>query len=89
MRNTDYFKEVESYLIHHPNSDNKYFDKHNYRYQTIQFPGKITPAETYSAINGFYNKYLSSPEHIRYVSKMCSDFPDTRPFFHRQLEGGV
>ncbi|MDR1909884.1 MAG: radical SAM protein, partial [Spirochaetaceae bacterium] len=50
IRNTAYYRENKKYLLHDPDGPDKgrdYFDRQNYRYQTIQYPGKISPGETY------------------------------------------
>jgi radical SAM superfamily enzyme YgiQ (UPF0313 family) len=84
LRNTSYYQLVESYLLYHPNHSKIYFDRQNYRYQTIQIPGKITPEETYFEVNNFYQNYHFSNEYRKYVKEMMHDFPDTRIYFERQ-----
>jgi len=86
LRNTQYFKEVENFLVYHPDFDQRYFDHQNYRYQTIQYPGKITPEESYRQVNAFYNAFLFSKRHLEYVSRMVNSHPDTKPFFRRQYQ---
>ncbi|PLX95002.1 MAG: hypothetical protein C0621_04695, partial [Desulfuromonas sp.] len=93
LRNTDYFRQNEQHLIHHPEHDPIYFDRQNYRYQTLQFAGKITPEETYEATRAFYQRYLMAPAHLDYVSEMMQQHPDTKAFFRTQyqayLDAGV
>jgi len=84
LRNTAYYAAVEKNLIRHPAREAAYFDCQNYRYQTIQFPGKITPAETYELVHRFSEGYLLRPAHAAYVAAMVRDHPDTAPFFERQ-----
>jgi radical SAM superfamily enzyme YgiQ (UPF0313 family) len=84
LRNTAYYAAVEKNLILHPARDAVYFDRQNYRYQTIQFPGKITPTETYDLVHCFYEGYLKRTAHAAYVTAMVRDHPDTAPFFDRQ-----
>jgi radical SAM superfamily enzyme YgiQ (UPF0313 family) len=84
LRNTAYYQQTESYLIHHPDHSRTYFDRQNYRYQTIQIPGKITPEETYVEVNNFYQNYHSSNEYKKYAKEMMLDVPDTRIYFERQ-----
>lgn len=84
LKNTPLFKVVEDKLIHNPSADPAYFDQQNYRYQTIQVPGKITPEQTYDFVNAFHKDFLISPPHITYVLNMLGKFPDTLPFFVSQ-----
>lgn len=84
LRNTRYFNFVEDKLIYHPELDRKYFDRQNYRYQTIQYPGKITPENTYDLIAKFYETYMNSKEHLSYVNRFIRKHPDTESFFKRQ-----
>lgn len=86
LRNTTLFKLVEDKLIHHPNTDPVYFDQQNYRYQTIQVPGKIRPEQTYDLVNVFHRDFLIGSPHVTYVLNMLRRFPDTRPFFVRQYK---
>ncbi len=86
LRNTTLFKLVEDKLLHHPSTDSQYFDQQNYRYQTIQIPGKITPEETYDLVNAFHKDFLIDSSHITYVLNMLRRFPDTRPFFAKQYK---
>ncbi len=86
LRNTKYFEHVEDKLIFHPDKDNTYYDRQNYRYQTIQFPGKIRPYETYDIINNFYHTHLKSNEYLKYISRILKKHPDTEPFFQKQLQ---
>lgn len=87
LRNTRYFRENEAYLIRHPENDGTYFDRQNYRYQTLQLPGKIVPEQTYAATHDFYENYLLTRSHLRYVSEMIEQHPDTHSFFRRQYQG--
>lgn len=84
LRNTTLFKLVEDKLLHHPSTDSAYFDQQNYRYQTIQVPGKITPEETYGLVKAFHRDFLVDSTHIAYVLNMLRRFPDTMPFFVKQ-----
>ncbi len=84
IRSTPYFDRVQDHLIYHPDRDPIYFDRQNYRYQTIRFPGKIRPEQTYKAVNEFYDSYLFSRDHLKYVERMLKRHPDTKPFFQRQ-----
>ncbi len=86
LRNTPYFKEVEPYLISHPDRDPSYFDRQNYRYQSIYIPGYIEPEETYRLINQFYNEFYTSEEHLLYVRRMLKNHPETYHYFRRQYE---
>ncbi|MBN1523876.1 MAG: radical SAM protein [Spirochaetales bacterium] len=81
LRNTDYYRSVEPNLLYHPDKDNRYFDVQNYRYQTIQFPGCITPEETYAGIKRFFDRFYSSPGHTAYTVEMMQKYPDTIDFF--------
>lgn len=84
LRNTRYFAIVEDNLIYHPERHRAYFDRQNYRYQTIQYPGKITPEDTYDLINRFYETYDNSTEHLSFVHRFVRKHPDTEPFFERR-----
>ena len=84
LRGTAYFKEMEPYLIRHPDRDRGYFDRQNYRYQTLQLPGRIEPDETYRLVADFYRGYLDAPAHGAYVARLRAEHPDTGPFFERQ-----
>lgn len=86
LRNTTLFKLVEDRLLHHPNTDSEYFDQQNYRYQTIQVPGKVRPEQTYDLVNTFHRDFLINPTHIAYVLNMLRRFPDAKPFFVRQYK---
>lgn len=83
LRNTKYYETCSKFLIHDPNSDFKYYDKQNYRYQTLQYPEKIKPDETYSMVNQFNKDFYFTKEHLNYVSEMIKQFPDTIPYFKR------
>lgn len=84
LRNTPYFKAMEAHLLHHPDRSELYYDRQNYRYQTIQLPGKITPDETYDLLRRFHEVYLVRRQHREYVLRMIQTHPDTAPFFQRQ-----
>ena len=84
LRNTPYFRKMENYLLLHPERDPSYFDRQNYRYQTIHIPGRITPEETYELVRLFHEQYHGNGRHREYVLRMKQNHPDTRPFFERQ-----
>lgn len=84
LRNTPYFKQMEGYLLQHPDRSESYYDRQNYRYQTIQIPGKITPEETYDLVRTFHEYYPVSRRHTEYIFRMVQKHPDTLPFFQRQ-----
>lgn len=84
LRNTAYFEKVEDYLVIHPEKNSLYFDRQNYRYQTIQYPGKINPEQTYNLVSSFHRDFFISVRHIEYAAKMTERFPDTRVFFRKQ-----
>lgn len=84
LRNTPYYRAVEKSLLYHPDRDASYYDRQNYRYQTIQVPGGVTPEETYDLVRRFYEQYHESSKHVDYVMRMMRNHPDTRPFFQRQ-----
>ena len=80
LRNTKYFNTYKEYLIYSPD-DSRYFDCQNYRYQTIQIPGKIKPEETYSLVNAFYTTFYHERMSKQYVQDIIASYPDTRTFF--------
>ncbi len=80
LRNTNFFNEVKEYLIETPDSPG-YYDKQNYRYQTIQYPGKITPAETYNLVNAFKKQFSSSSAHESYKKQLVRKNPETALVF--------
>lgn len=84
LRGTAYFTEMEPYLLHHPDRDRAYFDRQNYRYQTIHVPGRIEPEETYRLVGEFYRRIRDEAPHRAYVARALAEHPDTRPFFERQ-----
>ncbi len=86
IRNTEYFQKNKKYMLYHPNTQNNYFDRQNYRYQTLQFPGKITPDQTYALVKELYHTFFFDDDHIGYVADMLERFPDTLPFFRRQYQ---
>jgi len=88
LRNTQYFHQVKEHLIFHPDRDPAYFDRQNYRYQTIRIPGKITPEQTYRIVGDFVKRFLFTPSHISFVREMLEAHPDTAPFFMRQYGVG-
>ncbi len=81
LRHTEYYERVEKHLIHHPDRDNRYFDRQNYRYQTLRFPGKIAPRRTYALVRKFLNDFPRRPERLRYARETARRHPETRPFF--------
>lgn len=83
LRNTKYYQANKELLIHNPDTDDKYYDQQNYRYQTIQYPGKIVPEETYAELNDFYDTFYFDNNHIEYVRRMVKKYPDTKPYFQR------
>ncbi len=83
LRNTKYYEISKQFLIHNPDTDENYYQQQNYRYQTIQYPGKITPQETYEELNEFYRTFYFSDAHIEYVKRMITKHPDTVPYFKR------
>lgn len=86
LRNTEFYKVNEDQLIFHPEKDKQYFDKQNYRYQTLQFEGKITPEETYAMVNEFNDAFLCSEQHGEYVKTFTEKHPETMVFFKKQKE---
>jgi radical SAM superfamily enzyme YgiQ (UPF0313 family) len=84
IRNTGYYHQNKKYLIHDPDAGSAYFDRQNYRYQTIRLPGKISPEETYALARDFYQTFYSDKNHLAYVNAMLRNHPDTLPFFKRQ-----
>jgi hypothetical protein len=81
LRNTEYYKTNERFLLRHPDRDRGYFDRQNYRYQTIRLPGKIRPRQTYTLVRRFYREFHISDAHRTYVREMISRHPDTRAWF--------
>ncbi|MFH0894937.1 MAG: radical SAM protein [Bacteroidota bacterium] len=53
LNNTEYFNNNKMHLIYPAHSE-EHLNRQNYRYQTLQFPGKIRPEETYGLVMGFY-----------------------------------
>jgi radical SAM superfamily enzyme YgiQ (UPF0313 family) len=84
IRNTEYYRKNKDCLIYDPDTQSEYFDRQNYRYQTIQRPGKIRPEETYALVRDFYRSFYSDENHLSYVREMLRTYPDTLPFFKRQ-----
>jgi radical SAM superfamily enzyme YgiQ (UPF0313 family) len=87
IRNTEYYRRNKDFLMYDPDAGPEYFDRQNYRYQTIQHPGKIRPEETYALVRDFYGSFYSDENHLSYVRGMLRDHPDTLPFFKRQYGG--
>lgn len=83
LKNTKFYEANKEFLIYNPDSDVRYYEQQNYRYQTIQYPGKITPPETYEALNNFYQSFYFSDSHVEYVKRMITKHPDTKPYFKR------
>jgi radical SAM superfamily enzyme YgiQ (UPF0313 family) len=84
IRNTGYYRRNKDFLVYNPDAGPEYFDRQNYRYQTIQRPGKIKPGETYALVRDFYGSFYSGETHLSYVRDMLKNHPDTLPFFRRQ-----
>jgi radical SAM superfamily enzyme YgiQ (UPF0313 family) len=84
LRNTDFYRRMSSCLIYHPEAGRRYFDRQNYRYQTIRVPGKITPRQTYQAVRAFRKEFLTSDAHFDYVLDFARRFPESVPFFRKQ-----
>jgi radical SAM superfamily enzyme YgiQ (UPF0313 family) len=93
IRNTPYYNENKKYLLYDPDDRRgarcEYFDRQNYRYQTIQRPGKIKPEETYGLVKDFYHSFYRDENHMAYVRCMLEKHPDTLPFFRRQYGGAL
>jgi radical SAM superfamily enzyme YgiQ (UPF0313 family) len=85
LRRTDYFKEVEAHLVGHPDRNKRFFDRQNYRYQTILFPGKIAPQQTYAIVRDFLRRFPAAPARLRYAADMARRFPETRPYFEARF----
>jgi radical SAM superfamily enzyme YgiQ (UPF0313 family) len=86
LRNTEYYRQVSPWLIYHPDKNRRYYSRQNYRYQTIQLPGKITPYQTYARVRAFRKQFLTSPEHLAYVLRFVRRFPESIPFFRKQYK---
>jgi hypothetical protein len=84
LRNTPYYASVKDLLIYCPDENGAYFDRQNYRYQTILVPDKIEPTETYEAVSHFKREFFLHEQHLRYVNNMIERHPDTIHFFRRQ-----
>jgi radical SAM superfamily enzyme YgiQ (UPF0313 family) len=84
IRNTEYYRQHKNHLVYNPDTQPEYFDRQNYRYQTIQIPEKIRPEETYALVRDFYETYYADEGHLSYVKEMLAAHPDTLPFFKRQ-----
>lgn len=84
LRNTAYYRQVSPYLVYRPEENRRYFSRQNYRYQTIQIPGKVTPRQTYGAVRAFKKQFLISAPHVDYVLRFVRSFPDSIPFFRKQ-----
>ena len=57
LRNTPFYREHRDNLLYKVEEGEAYFKRQNYRYQTIQVPGKITPSETYQCIKDFQSRF--------------------------------
>lgn len=86
LRNTAYFREMEPYLLLHPDRDETFWERQNYRYQTMAVPGGIEPEETYALVRDFHGRFLGTKAHTDWVLGVCQEHPDTRPFFRRQYQ---
>jgi radical SAM superfamily enzyme YgiQ (UPF0313 family) len=84
LRNTKYFRLVFPWLIYKPDKNRKYFNRQNYRYQTIKIPGKITPKQTYNEVRRFYKQFLISDSHLNYVLSFIKKFPESKTYFKSQ-----
>jgi radical SAM superfamily enzyme YgiQ (UPF0313 family) len=89
IRNTEYYQKNKGCLVYDPDTQPEYFDRQNYRYQTIQRPGKIRPEETYALVKDFYHSFYTDENHLSYVKEMLKTHPDTLPFFKRQYGEGI
>ena len=87
LRNTEYYRKYEKYLVYHPDKNRNYYDRQNYRYQTIQVPGKISPRETYSMVRRFYRGFPVSDSHLDYVIGFVRKHPTSLTYFQRQYTG--
>lgn len=63
----------------------RWFERQNYRWQTIRYPGKIKPAQTYRAVAAFRRELKSDPERLEWIADFCGRHPRFAPFFERQL----
>jgi radical SAM superfamily enzyme YgiQ (UPF0313 family) len=86
LRGTDYFRQVSPWLIYRPEAGRRYFNRQNYRYQTVRIPGKITPRQTYQAVRDFRREFLTSDRHLDYVLRFAGRFPEAIPFFQGQYK---
>lgn len=84
LRNTEYYRQMSPWLIYRPEENRTYFNRQNYRYQTIQIPGKITPTQTYKAVRSFHQHFLTGDKHLDYVLRFVQRYPETIPFFRSQ-----
>ena len=89
LRNTKFYEACGEFLIHNPDHDFTYFDQQNYRYQTLQYPDKIKPEETYELVNNFNKEFYFTDGHLAYVRDMITNHPDTIPYFKRLYESKV
>lgn len=84
LRNTEYYRQVFPWLIYNPDENHQYFNRQNYRYQTIKIPGKITPKKTYSLVRSFHRHFLTDDKHLEYVLRFIRRYPESLSFFSSQ-----
>ena len=81
LRNTPYYRRTERYLIRHPQRGNAYFDRQNYRYQTLRMPGGARPRETYRVVSDFAAGFRQHPARVSAVRDLVAAHPDLHPLF--------
>ena len=81
LRNTAYFRRMQRYLIRHPQRGTAYFDRQNYRYQTMRVPGGARPRETYHVVADFSAGFPRHPARVRAVRALVAAHPDLQPVF--------
>ena len=81
LRNTAYYRRMQRYLIHHPQRGTAYFDRQNYRYQTLRVPGGARPRETYRVVADFSAGFPRHPARVRAVRALVAAHPDLQPIF--------
>ena len=74
---------MQRYLIRHPQRGTAYFDRQNYRYQTMRVPGGARPRETYHVVTGFSAGFPRHPARVRAVRALLAAHPDLQPVFAR------
>ncbi len=86
LRSTPYFIKNRKYLIYDPDHSGQeewYYNRQNYRYQTLQFPGKIEPEETYRLTLDFLHAFKQSNTYLHFADRMMDRFPETIHYFSR------